>query len=167
MMSHLPVFLMLLFLHAASSTEIEGYACMDMHGNSILVSRDNVYLLDKSWADCQVPPGSTVQVEADQKERLLKNTIVRNIYPIEKSTESYTDELLLSGKLSYLGPKTPTIMLDIPVGEGRSICLDFCDKRSEWLKAAAVAKEDLTTEAKIKVVIVAPEPRIAENKTHI
>ena len=163
MMPYLPVLLMLLFLHSAPGTEIEGYACLDMKSNSILVSQDNVYLLDKAWADCQVPLGSAVKVEADQEERLLKNAIIKNIYRTEKSTVKYTNELLLSGKLSYLGPKTPTIMLDIPIGGGRSVCLDFWEKGCEWLKAAAIAKKDLTTKAKIRVTVDASKPEMTEN----
>ena len=157
-MLHLPIGLLLLFLHAAMGLEIEGYACADTQGNSILVSREALYLMEKTWEDYQVKEGSTVTLEAQHEEpRLLTHVAIKTTRCDKTAAQHVTAELTLSGKLSYIGPKCPTIMLHIPAGAGRSICLSMWDMSDASLTDAAKAQKDLTIHAPIRVII-APLP---------
>ena len=165
-MLHLPIGLLLLFLHAAMGLEIEGYACADIQGNSILVSREALYLMEKTWEDYQVKEGSTVTLEAQHEEpRLLTHVAIKATHCDETAAQHVTADLTLSGKLSYIGPKCPTIMLHIPAGASRSICLSMWDMRDASLTDAAKAQKHLTIHAPIRVIIAPLTPPPAEPST--
>lgn len=148
---------------AAGAMEIEGWACADADGNPILVSREDVYLIDKEWTEYRVELGSPVRVEAEPEGRLLATLMIKDTQIKEMALTCESAEMTLSGMLRYNGPKLPRVLLNIPVGVDKAICLQFEGPLPKWLENMAKAKESLTIKATVRTYIytVSPSPKEA------